>query len=138
MKTMDFSKIIQKNTDAYNRHDVDAVLAGYAEGATYSHPRGGNLTGKAIGSFVKTVWVAYPDASLEIINAADTGGGLVATEWVFHGTNTGTLPDGTPPTGRTVALRGATFAQFEGDKVRSERVYFDMHNLFEQLGLKPK
>jgi predicted ester cyclase len=41
-------------------------------------------------------------------------------------------------TGRTVALRGASFAQFEGDKIRSERVYFDMHNLFEQLGLKPK
>jgi len=58
---------------------------------------------------------------------------LIATQWVMHATNTGPLPDGTPATGRTVALHGASFAHFEGDKVRSERVYFDMHNLFEQL-----
>jgi len=136
---MDASKIVQKNTDAWNRHDIDAVLAGYAEGATYSHPRPGeNLTREAMGNFFKAVWAAYPDASLEIISTGDTGGGLVATQWVFHGTNTGTLTDGTPATGRTVAQRGAAFAQFEGDKIHSERVYVDMHNLFEQLGLEPK
>jgi steroid delta-isomerase-like uncharacterized protein len=136
---MDANKIIQKNNDAWNRHDADAVAATYAEGATYSHPRAGeNLTGEAIRKFLKAVWLAYPDASVEIISAGDTGGGLVATQWVMHATNTGTLPDGTPATGRTVALRGASFAQFEGDKIRSERVYFDMHNLFEQLGLKQK
>jgi hypothetical protein len=50
---------------SWNRHDVDAVVAGYAKGATYSHPRAGeNLTGEAIRNFVKAVWVAYPDASL--------------------------------------------------------------------------
>ena len=90
-----------------------------------------------MGNFVKAVWAAYPDARLEIISTGDTGGGLVATQWVFHGTNTGTLPDGTPATGRTVAQPGASFAQFEGDKIRSERVYVDMHDLFEQLGSKP-
>jgi steroid delta-isomerase-like uncharacterized protein len=136
---MDTLKIIQKNFDTWNRHDADAVAATYAEGGTYSHPRAGeNLTGEAIRKFVKAVWVAYPDAALEIISTGDTGGGLVATQWVMHATNTGTLTDGTPATGRTVALRGASFAQFEGDKIRSERVYFDMHNLFEQLGLKQK
>jgi steroid delta-isomerase-like uncharacterized protein len=135
---MDASKIIHKNNDAWNRHDADAVMASYAEGATYIHPRAGKIAGEAIGKFVKAVWVAYPDASVEIISTGDTGGGLVATQWVMHATNTGPLPDGTPATGRTVALHGASFAQFEGDKVRSERVYFDMHNLFEQLGLKAK
>jgi predicted ester cyclase len=88
-----------------------------------------------IGKSVRAVWVAYPDAKLEIINAGDIGGGLVVTEWTMRGTNTGVLPDGTPATGRTVALHGASFAQFEGDKIVTERVYFDRHNLFEQLGL---
>ena len=136
---MDTTKLVQKFFDAYNRHDIDAVLATYAEGATYSSPRvGENVTREAMGNFVKVLWAAYPDASLELISTGDTGGGLVATQWMFHGTNTGTLPDGTPATGRTVAIRGATFAQFEGDKTRSERVYLDMENLFEQLGLKTK
>jgi hypothetical protein len=44
--------------------------------------------------------------------------------------------DGTPPTGRTVFYPVASFAQIEGDKIRSQRVYVDMHNLFEQLGLR--
>jgi steroid delta-isomerase-like uncharacterized protein len=132
-------EVFQRSMDAWNRHDADAVLAAYAEGATYSHPRPGeNLSREAMGNFVKAVWAAYPDARLETISTGDTGGGLVATQWVFHGTNTGTLPDGTPATGRTVAQPGASFAQFEGDKIRSERVYVDMHNLFEQLGLKAK
>ena len=58
--------------------------------------------------------------------------------WIMHGTNNGTLPDGAPATGRTVALHGASFAQFEGDKVRLERTYFDRQNLLEQLGVKGK
>jgi predicted ester cyclase len=46
--------------------------------------------------------------------------------------------DGTPPTGRTVAYPGASFAQVEGDKVRSEHVYLDRQTAAEQLGLKAK
>jgi predicted ester cyclase len=46
--------------------------------------------------------------------------------------------DGTPPTGRTVAYPIASFAQVEGDKIRSEHVYFDRQTVAEQLGLKPK
>jgi steroid delta-isomerase-like uncharacterized protein len=136
---MDLIEITQKGNDAWNRHDIDAVLAGYAEGATYSHPRPGeNLTREAMGNFFKGVWAAYPDASVEIISMGDTGGGLVASQWVFRGTNTGTLTDGTPATGRTVTQRGATFSQFEGDKIRSERVYVDMQDTLKQLGLKAK
>jgi hypothetical protein len=45
--------------------------------------------------------------SLEIISSGDTGGGLVATQWVLHGTHTGPLMDGSPPTGRTLTLPGA-------------------------------
>jgi hypothetical protein len=39
-----------------------------------------------------------------VISIGDTGGGLVAIQWMLHGTHTGPLPDGTPATGRTVAL----------------------------------
>ena len=77
------------------------------------------LTGQAIGDFAKSVWTAFPDTSLEIISSGDTGGGLVATQWVLHGTHTGPFMDGTPPTGRTVAYPGASFVQVEGDKIRS-------------------
>jgi hypothetical protein len=47
---MDLIQIAQKNIDAYNRHDIEAVNASYAEGATYTNPRAGQgLAGEAIG-----------------------------------------------------------------------------------------
>ena len=132
-------EVVQRANKAYNAHDAEALAATYAEGATYSNPRAGKgLTGKAIANYAKAVWTAYPDASVELITVGDSGGGLVAVQWVLHGTNTGTLPDGTPATGRTITLPGASFTQVEGDKIRSEEIYFDRQNLFEQLGLKSK
>lgn len=77
---------------------------------------------------------------LEVISIGDTGGGLVAIQWMLHGTNTGPLMDGTPATGRTVAYPGASLVQVqvEGDKIRSEHVYLDRQTVAEQLGLKAK
>jgi predicted ester cyclase len=62
----------------------------------------------------------------------------VASQWVFHGTNTGQYFDGSPPTGRTLTLPGASFTQVEGDKIRSETTYTDRQEVTEQLGLKAK
>ena len=84
------------------------------------------VTGKEIANYAKAVWAAYPDASVELITVADTGGGLVAAQWVLRGTT---------PTGRTVTIPGASFTQVEGDKIRSEQTYFDRQNLLEQLNL---
>ena len=62
----------------------------------------------------------------------------VAGQTVYLAGQIGTLPDGTPATGHTINLSGASFTQVEGDKIRSEEIYFDRQNLFEQLGLKAK
>ena len=136
---MNALEVSKRNIDAWNRHDADAILALYAEGGTYSAPRAGKtLTGQAIADYAKAVWTAYPDMSLEIISSGDTGGGLVATQWVLRGTHTGPFMDGTPPTGRTVAYPVASFAQIEGDKIRSEHIYLDRQTVAEQLGLQAK
>ena len=132
---MNALEVSQRSFDAWNRHDADAVIALYAEDATYHTPRFEHpLKGKAIGDFLKLVLAAYPDLRFEVISRGDTGGGLVATQFVLHGTHTGPFMDGTPPTGRTVAYPIASFAQIEGDKIRSEHVYFDRQGVAEQLG----
>ena len=68
----------------------------------------------------------------------DTGRGLVASQFVLHGMHTGPYFHGSPPTGRTVAYPIALFTQIEGDKVRSEHVYFDRQTAAELPGLKAK
>jgi steroid delta-isomerase-like uncharacterized protein len=136
---MNALEVVQRSFDAWNRHDPDAILALFADGGTYSAPRAGEaLTGRAIAEFAQKAFTAYPDWSAEIVTIGDTGGGLVATQWVLHGTHTGPYFDGSPPTGRPLTLPAASFTQVEGDKIRSEHVYLDRQTVPEQLGLKPK
>ena len=64
---MNATEVAQNNFNSWNRHDADAINAAYAEGGTYRTPRVGQaLTGSAIGEYAKSVWKAFPDASLEI------------------------------------------------------------------------
>lgn len=136
---MNALEVSQRSIDAWNRRDSGAVIALYAEGATYHTPRLDHvLKGKALADFIKSVFTAYPDIRLEVISRGDAGGGLVASQLVLHGTHTGPFMDGTPPTGRTVAYPLASFAKIEGDKIRSEHIYLDRQTVAEQLGLKPK
>jgi steroid delta-isomerase-like uncharacterized protein len=136
---MNALEVSQASFDAWNSHDADAILALYADGGTYSAPRAGKeLTGKAIANYAKAVWTAYPDMSIEIISRGDTGGGLIASQWVLHGTHNGPYFDGTPPTGRTLTLPGASFTQVENGKIRYERTYTDRQTVTEQLGFTPK
>ena len=94
---MNALEVSQRSLDAWNRHDADAIVALYAEGGKYSAPRAGQaLTGQAIANYVKALSTAYPDFSLEAISRGDTGGGLVAIEWILHGTHTGRFMDGLP------------------------------------------
>ena len=136
---MNALEVTQRQIDAWNRHDADAVIAGYAEGATYHTPRFDHpLKGQALADFIKSVLKLFPDLRFEVISSGDIGGGLVASQLVLHGTHTGPYMDGTPSTGRTVAYPLADFAQVEGDKYRSEHVYLDRQTVAEQLGLKAK
>ena len=136
---MNALEVSQRSIDAWNRHDADAVIALYAEGATYQTPRFDQpLKGKAIPDFIKSVLTAYPDLRFDVISRGDIGGGLVASQLVLHATHTGPFMDGSPPTGRTVTYPLASFAQIKGVKIRSEHVYLDRQTVAEQLGLKPK
>ena len=136
---MNAVEVSKRSIDAWNRHDADAVVAAYTEGATYHTPRRGHpLKEQALADFIKSVLKAYPELQFEVISRGDIGGGLVATELMLHGTHTGPFMDGTPATGRKVAYPIATFTQVEGDKISSEHVYVDRQTVTEQLGLKAK
>jgi SnoaL-like polyketide cyclase len=78
----------------------------------------------------------------DAIKAAYAKGGTYRTlrvgQWILHGTHTGPLMDGTPPTDRKVSYPGASFVQVEGDKIRSEQTYVDRQTVAELLGLKEK
>jgi hypothetical protein len=57
---------------------------------------------------------------------------------MLHGTHTGPLIDGTPPTGRTVAYSRGFLVQVEGDQDSLGARYVDRQTVAELLGLKAK
>jgi predicted ester cyclase len=79
---------------------------------------------------------ALSNVTIAIRNLNSSGDRVVA-EWRLDADHTGPLvldeEVTVPPTGRHVHLGGATFAEFDGDKIRSFRTYFDEMALTEQL-----
>jgi predicted ester cyclase len=64
-------------------------------------------------------------------------GDQAAAEWTAIGTYTGQIP-GTPPgAGQTVTFRSASILELEGNKVRTEREYYDAASLLAQLEALP-
>jgi steroid delta-isomerase-like uncharacterized protein len=133
---MEVVGVAQRYFEAWNRHDPDSIVATFAEGGTYSDPNvPAGLTGQAIAEYAGGLFEAFPDLSFDMLSHASTGDGMVTAQWVMRGTNTGPLR-GNPPTGGTVALRGADFIAVEGDKIRSVQGYFDRSTFVEQLGMQ--
>jgi predicted ester cyclase len=93
-------------------------------------------TRRSLAAFVKGVWTAIPDFSIEMLNAGEIEPGLVAHHWLIRGTNTGPGADGSEPTGRSFSFKGASIIQVEGDKIRSDQAYFDRKALDQQLAPK--
>jgi hypothetical protein len=91
------------------------------------------IIGEDLANFVKGVWRANPDFSIDMLNNGEIEPGVVAHHWVVRGTNTGPGRDGSAPTGRKFTFEGASIIHVEGDKIRSDYAYFDRKAIDEQF-----
>jgi len=131
---MKATEVTRRYNDAWNGRDADALVACFTKDGTYCSPDTyPGIGGGALANFVKGVWTAFPDFSVELLNAGEIQPGIVAHHWLVRGTNTGPGADGSEPTGRTMALQGASIIQLEGDKIRSDKCYFDRKALDKQF-----
>jgi hypothetical protein len=60
----------------------------------------------SFGSLIRPGSPVKPNLRMTLSFGEYRAAGLVATEWVLHGTHTGPFMDDTPPTGRTSPIRG--------------------------------
>jgi ketosteroid isomerase-like protein len=82
----------------------------------------------------------FSDVDLTL-DAVDEVGDQVIAEWRVGATHSGPLePDELrlDPTGRRVELRGVLIAEFEGDRIKRFRQYWDEVALLQGLGLLPE
>jgi hypothetical protein len=98
--------------------------------------RNPGVGGEALAAFVKGVWTAFPDFTIELLNVGEIEAGVGALHWRASGTNSGPGGDDSEPTGLSVSFQGASIIRVEGDKIRSDYAYYDRKGLDEQLAPK--
>jgi ketosteroid isomerase-like protein len=82
---------------------------------------------------------AFSDIDLTL-DPIDAVGDKLIAEWRVAATHSGPLVLDElelEPTGRRIELRGVFIAEFEGDRIRTFRQYWDEAELLEGLGLLP-
>jgi len=83
---------------------------------------------------------AFSDIDLDV-TPLDVGADQACVEWIATATHSGPLVIDEDvviePTGGRFTLRGITVADFEGDRIRAFRQYWDEVSLLEQLELIP-
>jgi SnoaL-like polyketide cyclase len=83
---------------------------------------------------------AFSDIDI-VLDPVEAVGDKLIAEWRVAATHTGvlTLDDdlAVEPTGRRLELRGVVIAEFEGDRIRSLRQYWNEVELIDGLGLLP-
>ena len=83
---------------------------------------------------------AFSDIDLTL-DPVDAVGDKLIAEWRVEATHTGVLALDDlelEPTGRRIELRGVFIAEFEGDRIRRFRQYWNEAELLDGLGLLPK
>jgi steroid delta-isomerase-like uncharacterized protein len=132
---MDALTTCSRYFDAWNRHDVRAILATFAPGAAYRDPTTpGPISGDALCGHVERLWAAFPDLAFEIGPVHCVGDERVHAEWTMTGVNTGPV-NGLPPSGKAVRLDGIDIFDVGAQGLRSVRGFFDSAELPRQLGL---
>ena len=82
---------------------------------------------------------AFSDLDLTL-DPIDAVGDKLIAEWRVAATHSGPLVLDElelEPTGRRIELRGVFIAEFEGDRIRAFRQYWDEAELLDGLGLLP-
>lgn len=113
-------ELIDEITEAFNRHDVDAVVSHFAEDGVFylargDKPWGRRLEGKAeIHAFLTKRFAEYPDMHWETISRWSAGN-RVAFDWIVRATL---------PSGGKMELHGVDLYEFRGDKMVKKDTYW--------------
>jgi steroid delta-isomerase-like uncharacterized protein len=131
-------KAIARYNEAWNAHDLDAIVAMHAPDMVFeNHTAGEVAQGEDVREHVGRIFESWPDIRFEgrRTYARD---GLVVQEWTATATHVNEMRRGdivAEPTGRTITWKGLDVIPFEDGLVKRKDVYSDSVSILRQLGL---
>ena len=130
------TELLQNWIDAFNAHDVDALVEGYSPEAVNLQVAVGEpvIGTDGIKDDFEAFFSAFPDTYAKVENLMGDDD-WAAWEWLGVGTLTGEFL-GTEPTGKSYELRGCGFFWFKENKIILQRGYWDKETWFSQIGIE--
>lgn len=129
---------IDRYNDAWNAHDVDAIVAMHAPDMVFAnHTAGESASGEEVRDHIAAIFETWPDIRFET-RRLYVREGLVVQEWTATATHVNTMRRGdleAAPTGNTVSWDGIDSIPFEGGLVKRKDVYSDSVSILRQVGL---
>jgi steroid delta-isomerase-like uncharacterized protein len=111
-------RVIERYNDAWNAHDVDAIVALHAPRMVFeNHTAGERVEGDAVGPHIARIFEHWPDLTFRgrRLYARD---GLVVSEWTATATSTD---------GRRLEWDGVDIFPFENGRILRKDVYSSAH-----------
>jgi steroid delta-isomerase-like uncharacterized protein len=129
---------IQRYNEAWNAHDLDAIMSMHASDMTFeNHTAGESARGEEVRQHIAKIFDTWPDIRFETrrLYARD---GVVTQEWTATATHQNTMRRGdlmAEPTGKMLEWRGVDVIPFENGQVKRKDVYSDSVSILRQVGL---
>jgi steroid delta-isomerase-like uncharacterized protein len=129
---------IGRYNDAWNDHDLDAIMSMHAPEMVFeNHTAGESAQGDQVREHIGAIFETWPDIHFETrrIYVRD---GVVTQEWTASATHSNIMRRGdlvAEPTGKTVEWRGVDVIPFEDGLIKRKDVYSDSVSILRQVGL---
>jgi steroid delta-isomerase-like uncharacterized protein len=130
--------VIDRYNEAWNRHDLDAIVAMHAPGMVFeNHTAGERAEGPAVREHIAAIFAGWPDLEFTArrLYVRDD---LVVQEWTATATHDRELRRGdlvAPPSGKRIEWVGMDVIPFEDGLVKRKDVYSDSVGILRQVGL---
>lgn len=112
--------LIDTYVAAYNRFDIDGMLAVLSDDVRFEHHGGGEMRvatdGKAEFEKLARVGATLFASRTQAVEAVREEGDMVIADIAFHGEIAEDIPDG-PGAGTVIEMRGTTEFGFAGDRI---------------------
>ena len=134
----DLERAIHRYNEAWNAHDLDAIMSMHAPDMTFeNHTAGESAQGERVRRHIATIFETWPDIHFAT-RRLYVRDGVVTQEWTATATHRSTMRRGdlvAEPTGKRIEWRGVDVIPFENGLVKRKDVYSDSVSILRQIGL---